>query len=181
MGAAKTVMQKGVEVCVEHKINIKYCAKCQAAMVKAPNIGERALAVLSDGQWHTLKEMGEKAGLLEGENYVDLGRAIRGLRDDDKGAHPVDERRNADDPMLHEYCILSPEAAPAFWKKRAERMAKRQDPEAAELRKQNDELHKHNDELREQVKFLTDYVALLERQAAQVAVPTCQPQGVDVL
>lgn len=156
--AVKTIFKGGTEFCVEHDINVKFCVKCQAKMVKKPTINDRIMAVLADNQWHTQREIAERAALVEGDNYVDIGRDMRSLRTEECGSNPIDERRCKDNKILSEYKLLTAEEAPAFWKKREERIARLKGTET------EDELRKENDELREQVKFLTEYIATLERK-----------------
>ena len=158
--AVKTILERGIEICVEHRINVKYCRKCQEAMAKskAPTVNDRILAVLADNQWHTQRDIAEKAGLVEGESYVDIGRDMRSMRTKEAGEHPIGERRCEDNKVLSEYRLLPIEEAAAFWAKRAERLARN---DAVGLRRRVSELEAEKSELME-------YIGLLELDLARL-------------
>jgi len=163
MAKVKTKWVRDTEVCVEHGISINYCKTCAALMVKKPSINDRILTVLNDQRWHTQKEIAEKADLMEGDSYIDIGRDIRNLRMEDSGSHPIDERRSDDDKTIHEYRYLPPDEAPAFWAKREARIAKNKGvtPDVAQLREENISLRENNE-------FLEKYIVELEKELADL-------------
>lgn len=153
---ALTKMNRGIEVCIAHGINMKFCSKCQATLAEKnkPSINDRILAVLKDGQWHTQRAIATAAGLEDREGYVDIGRDIRNMRMEAFGSHPIDRRQSPDDPMIYEYRYLTPDEAPAFWKERETRLP------AAKLASKDEE-----------IAFLKEYIAELESDLAALKAP----------
>lgn len=163
-------MKSAICLC-DHGINIKFCKKCleKEAERNKPSINDRILNILNDGQWHTQKDIASKAGLLNLEGYVDVGRDIRNMRMEQFGSHPIDERPTAENSQIHEYRLLVEASDIAeFWKRRDERIAKL--APNAKFVKENDELksqiallEKELSSARDEIDFMKSYIGELEK------------------
>jgi hypothetical protein len=169
----KTV--NGILVC-EHGINVKFCRACQesgAEISVAKSMWNRILSVLADGQWHTTRKLAEAAGLLAEENYADIGRCIRKMRDEEHS--PVDSRLCEDgEKHRHEYRLLQADEADEFWRRHSERKSRQRacvaealgNAAVADLRSEIEFLKQYAEELEKDNRVL-----LAENMALKSAVP----------
>jgi hypothetical protein len=76
-------MPAEIEVC-EHGINVKYCEKCKRDEERKAlrSLHARVKLIMSDGAWHTPKEIAVlTGGLLDTtDEYQDICRSVRLLR-----------------------------------------------------------------------------------------------------